>query len=102
EHSRKESALRELAVAAGGQRANWLALHNPRWSFAVQEEPELWETGTRDQRLALLRTLRATAPDEARAKVEAVWKQEPADIRAAFVAQLAVNLSGDDIPFLEA
>ncbi|MGV3531246.1 MAG: DUF5691 domain-containing protein [Chthoniobacteraceae bacterium] len=102
EYSRKEPAIRDLAVAAGGQRADWLATHNPRWSFAAQGDPELWETGTRDQRLALLRAFRATAPAEARAKVEAVWKEEPADIRAAFLAQLAVQLSEEDIPFLEA
>jgi hypothetical protein len=76
--------------------------HNPDWAFATVDAPNLWETGSRDQRVAILRSLRATAPAEARTKVEAVWKSEPADLRAAFVAELATNLSDADAPFLDA
>lgn len=102
ERARQDRALRALALAAGGHRAQWLAAHNPDWAFATVDSPGLWETGNRDQRITILRALRVTAPAEARAKVEAVWKTEPADIRAAFVAELAAQLSDDDAPFLDA
>lgn len=102
DRARQDRALRPIVLAAGGQRAQWLAAHNPDWAFATVDSPELWETGHRDQRVTILRALRATAAAEARAKVEAVWKAEPADIRAAFVAELATHLSGEDAPFLEA
>jgi Family of unknown function (DUF5691) len=99
--SRQDRALRPLAMAAGGRRANWIAAHNPEWVFAAASSPELWETGNRDQRAAILRTLRTAAPAEARSRVEAVWKEESADVRAAFLVEFGVNLSGDDSPFLE-
>jgi hypothetical protein len=102
DRARQDRALRPLAMAAGGRRANWLAAHNPDWTFAAADSPELWETGNRDQRAAILRALRASSPAEARAKVEAVWKEEAADVRAAFLAEFAAKLSDDDSPFLEA
>jgi hypothetical protein len=88
-------------MAAGGRRTQWLAAHNPDWMFASREEPGMWESGGREQRIAALRSVRAAAPAEARDRIEAVWKSEPADTRAAFVAELAANLSNDDVHFLE-
>lgn len=102
DRARQDRALRPLAMAAGGRRAHWLATHNLDWAFAAAESPELWETGNRDQRVTILRALRTTAPAEAREKAEAVWKAEPADIRAAFVAEFATHLSDADVPFLDA
>jgi hypothetical protein len=101
ERARQDRALRPLVIAAGGRRAVWLAAQNPSWAFGAVESPELWETGTREQRGAILNSLRASAPAEARAKIEAVWQSEPAEVRAAFITALATNLSDDDAPFLE-
>ena len=84
DRARQNSALRTIVIEAGGERASWLAAENPNWSFAAVETPDTWDTGTKDQRLALLRTERATTPAAARAKIEAAWKSEPADIRAAW------------------
>jgi hypothetical protein len=101
DRARQDRALRPLVMAAGGRRATWLAMQNPAWSFGSSEAPELWETGNRDQRLPILRGWRAQSPAEARAKIEAVWTAEPAENRAAFLAELLPNLSADDAPFLE-
>jgi len=101
DRARLNPPLRPLVMAAGGHRAQWLAAQNPAWAFGTAESSELWETGTRDQRAAILRGLRANAPSDARAKMQAVWQSEPADTRAAFIAELATNLSHDDAPFLE-
>ncbi|MDB6174818.1 MAG: hypothetical protein JWL59_4129 [Chthoniobacteraceae bacterium] len=97
----QDRSLRPLALGAGGRRIHWLAAYHPGWKFAAADSPELWETGSRDQRVAILRALRASAPEEARAKIEAVWKTEPADVRTAFIAELLPNLSEEEIPFLE-
>lgn len=101
DRARQDRALRPLVMSAGGRRAQWLAAQNSAWAFAEVDSTELWETGNRDQRVAILRRLRATAPAEARANIEAVWQSEPADIRAPFVAELITNLSDDDAPFLD-
>ncbi|EDY20771.1 conserved hypothetical protein [Chthoniobacter flavus Ellin428] len=101
DRARQERVLRSLVISAGGQRALWLAAQNPLWSFGESALPESWETGGRDQRLAILRCWRAETPAMARAKVEEVWAAEPADIRTALVAELATNLSEEDTPFLE-
>lgn len=101
-HAKQNRPLRSVAMTAGGKRANWLATHNPDWSFAVAESPELWETGNREQRASILRALRAESPGEARARVEAVWKEEAADVRTAFLNEFENHLSIDDAPFLEA
>lgn len=101
DRARQNSALRAVAIAAGGERAAWLAAENPAWSFAAVETPDTWETGTKDQRLVVLEAERAKTPIAARAKVEAVWKTEPADIRTALLAALSVRLSSDDEPFIE-
>jgi len=102
DRAQRERSLRDLVLAAGGRRAHWLIAQNADWSFAPAEVPDAWETGSREQRVALLRALRTTVPAEARAKIEAVWKTEPADTRTAFTAELATGLSPEDIPFLEA
>jgi hypothetical protein len=102
DRARQDRTLRPLVMAAGGARAQWLATHRAEWAFAAVDSPELWETGSRDQRVTILRALREAAPAEARAKVEAVWKEEPADVRNAFLGAFLTNLLDEDVPFLEA
>lgn len=102
DRARAHRDLRPAVAAAGGQRAAWLAAHNPEWSFGEALETVDWDTGSRDQRVQLLKVLRASSPAEARAKVESTWKTEPADTRAAFLSALLTGLTDEDIPFLEA
>ena len=101
EWARQNRARRPLAVSACGERVRWLATLNPAWNFAADDSPEHWETGGREQRIAILRGWRASQPAEARAKLEAVWNAESADTRAAFLAVLAEGLSGEDEGLLE-
>ena len=101
DRARQDRSLRPLVLTAGGRRALWLAAQNPDWSFAPSEAPDAWETGSRDQRVAVLRTLRTSEPAEARIRIEAVWKTEPAELRAAFLAEFATRLSEEDAPFLD-
>jgi hypothetical protein len=99
--ARVDDSLRSLVMAAGGQRAQWLAGHNPEWAFGVTDSSASWETGSRDQRLAILRDLRVADPAEARGRIEDAWKTEPADVRVEFLSALEHGLSDSDAPFLE-
>ncbi|MHA3772916.1 DUF5691 domain-containing protein [Verrucomicrobiota bacterium sgz303538] len=99
--AKQDRELRPLITATGGKRAAWLSTQSEAWSFGVGDAPDLWETGTRDQRVAVLRALRERDAAEARAKVQSVWKSEPADTRAAFLSAFEIGLSMDDEPFLE-
>lgn len=98
--------LRPLVGPVLGERGSWLARLNPAWGFAVQVEQttnadELWETGTRDERLALVKKLRVGNPAKARELVKASWKEDSPEERAQFLASFIENLSNDDEPFLE-
>lgn len=101
DRARQDSDLRPLIAGTGGKRGLWLAAQNPNWSFGVSDSPELWETGTREQRLMTLRAFRKQDPAEARNKLQAVWKDEPAGTRAAFLSEFHIGLSMEDEPFLE-
>ena len=99
--ARGETAVRPVV----GERGRWLAAHQPHWAAAVgpatAPDPRAWETGTRDERRALLAYLRETAPAEARALLESTWASETGEERAAFVALLAAGLGDGDEPLLE-
>jgi Family of unknown function (DUF5691)/SWIM zinc finger len=90
-----------------GVTGHWLASLNPKWRkhAGVVDDADpavVWETGTLPQRVAALRSLRASDPSRARELVASTFATDPADQRAAFVAEFARGLSMDDEPFLEA
>ncbi|MFC4585541.1 DUF5691 domain-containing protein [Sphaerisporangium corydalis] len=66
------------------------------------ETHQLWEFGTRGDRLSYLRSLRAADPAKARALLKRGWDKESPEDRAAFVHAMADGLSMADEPFLEA
>lgn len=112
---RQQSHLRDLIQPGIGKRGTWLAQQNPDWAYISSEVDmldadghvqtarlkERWETGTRATRLALLKELRAIAPDQAREQLSATWTQEKAKDRAAFLGQFLIGLSLEDEAFLE-
>lgn len=105
ETGRTNAEYREAIEPVLGKRGVWLAAQQPTWSYVQHAGPDIeaaWETGNRDARLSLLAKLRATNPARARELVAEGWKQEPADIRAAFLKSFDTALSMDDEPFLEA
>ena len=95
--------LRPALLPALGRRGRWLARHNPAWGYAVETDDEtLWQTGRFEERLALLRQLRATRPERALELLNATWGEERAKQRREFIEALANGLSMADEPFLEA
>ncbi len=114
-HPESRAALLPLL----GKRGRWIAAQNPDWKYALQfslfeieSAPEivtaetgdleqLWQTGTKEERVALLHRLRHSDPASARALVESTWKQDAPAERTEFVATFATGLSMEDEPFLE-
>jgi hypothetical protein len=108
EYGRRHEELRVSIGRVLGARGAWLAGLNREWHYAKPDAADLdnltatWETGTRDERLALLQALRASDPARARSLLEAAWREEKAAERTAFVATLATGLCLEDESFLEA
>ncbi|MES9542002.1 DUF5691 domain-containing protein [Actinomadura sp. NPDC000600] len=107
ERGRSDRMLRPSIARACGRRGVWLALQNTDWAYLVGSGddpgggPEVWETGTRNRRVAYLTGLRETDPERARGLLLETWAKEPAPDRAAFIATFAHGLSLDDEEFLE-
>ncbi|GAA4623873.1 hypothetical protein GCM10023196_021820 [Actinoallomurus vinaceus] len=106
---RSDRALRRSIARAAGRRGVWLAMQNLDWAYLVvasggeaAEDPEVWKTGARAQRVAHLMRLRATDPAAARTTLSSTWTREPAPERALFLATFERGLSLADEDFLEA
>lgn len=94
--------LRKLVLPVIGERGKWLAGQNPAWAYALgREDDDVWETGTRLERVQYLERVRERDAKHAVALVQSTWDQDLPEERAAFVAALAIGLSMDDEPFLE-
>lgn len=101
DHGRFEPALRGIIVAVLGRRGEWLAAQNPDWLYATQrDEKNVWETGSREERLLLLEHLRSVDPTKARELLETTWLQESAKDRAVFLEKLTVGVNSSDESFL--
>ncbi|NCC30954.1 MAG: hypothetical protein EOM24_02895 [Chloroflexia bacterium] len=113
ERARTSPDLQPLVIKVVGQRGRWLANFHPGWAFASVSETTVaaqdaaslqaaWDVATRDERLALLKTVRPARPVLARSLIESTWAQEKADDRQALLEALRSDLSIADEPFLEA
>ena len=102
------ASLRTAIVQVGGDRLRWLAAFDERWSWATAGAAadagteERWQTGTRDERLELLRAVRAQDPERGRELLVSTWAADGAQDRATLLAALADGLAPADEPFLEA
>src|SRR6185369_3042992 len=93
--------LRRAIVDVIGQRGEWLAAQNPDWYYAIQkDDKDVWETGSREERLLLLEHLRTTDPTKARELLATTWPQESAKDRVAFLEKFTTGVNSSDEPFL--
>ncbi|GHO89128.1 DUF5691 domain-containing protein [Dictyobacter formicarum] len=98
---------REAIAPLLGERGYWLSQFVPEWNWIAQQGQgqgdieTIWQEGTPQQRQQVLWQLRLQDPARAREWVQAVWKQEKAEVREAFLTQLHSGLSLDDQGFLE-
>lgn len=105
DYARRHAEVRDDVVRTLGARGRWLAALNPAWSFAadVAEDPAAaWDTGTADERVRMLRAVRASDPAAGLALLRTTWDTDAPKDRAAFVEALQAGLGMDDEPFLEA
>jgi hypothetical protein len=94
--------LQNLAVACCGRRGEWLSRFNSDWNFSTADtDQQLWETGTSEQRKAVLLQLRQTDPAQAREWLQKTWPQEDANTKLDLLQLLPANIGEADIPFLE-
>jgi len=92
------TALRKII----GKRGEWLMRQNPSWHKILPiENPELWATGNREERISVLKYLRSKFPDLATEMLEASWAKEIAKDKVAFLEVLAENTTMNDEAFLE-
>jgi len=105
----KNVAVRPAVAAVLGTRGRWLARHRADWrqvsGAAAPEDPDdpgLWETGNRTERLAYLTRLRTHDPIAARDLLGNSWARETGDDRACLLTVLRHGLCLPDEPFLEA
>ena len=110
---RREPELRAALLPVLGARGRWLSGFNRAWAWAAEtpagetahvpaDAETIWQEGSAGQRIALLRRLRAVDPERGRRWATAAWKQEKADFRQDMLRALAVALSADDEPLIEA
>jgi hypothetical protein len=94
--------LQPLLGMCCGKRGAWLSRFNSDWDFSIAaSDDEIWQTGSLEQRKAVLQKVRATHPAQAREWLQQTWPQEDANTKAALLPFLSNNISDDDIPFLE-
>jgi hypothetical protein len=107
---KKGKKLRPLILPILGNLGQWLASQNRRWEYGLGAKiadvdlaniQEIWATGSRSERSAALSQWRELQPVESRQALEASWKTEKADDRAAWLEILQIGLSLEDEEFLE-
>ncbi|MER7026619.1 MULTISPECIES: DUF5691 domain-containing protein [Streptomyces] len=113
--ARARTDLRPAALALAGPRALWLARFHADWKFALRangtratpgaEDPaavrRLWDEGLFAERVALLTTVRRSAPDAGRELLAGTWPTEHAEDRLLFLDTLREGLAPADEAFLE-
>lgn len=99
----KNSNLRPAVSQATGPLGPWLAQFRTHcgWLQPPSVDEADWQQGTPQQRLALLRHLRAHHPQRAFELIHATWSSEPADFKRQILDTLKPQLAPTDEPFLE-
>jgi hypothetical protein len=89
----------------GGPGGHWRAAQRHDWRWAAGSEQAddeaRWAEGTLEQRSALLRRERGSAPAAGRERLAAVLPELPANERAELVGALATGLGDEDEPLLD-
>jgi Family of unknown function (DUF5691) len=110
----KNKQLQAALLPVLGARGHWLAQFSHEWDWAtamptnadfinkpLPDIETLWQEGTLQQRVEILRHVRTMHPDIARDWMISTWKKENVETRTAFIALLEINLSQGDEKFLE-
>ncbi|TXF89583.1 hypothetical protein FUA23_10305 [Neolewinella aurantiaca] len=96
-------AYAEQLLAAGGNRANWLAGQNPEWkelSPGYNLTEALAKEATPGRRVVLLQRLRAKDPAAAREALATIWSKQSPKNQESLLAPLETNIGSEDVPWL--
>jgi hypothetical protein len=95
-------AIQKSVKQASGNRGQWLSQFNPAWQFGNEpnNEEELWNTGTPEQRRAALKNRRSQDPARTREWLTATWPRENANARVELLKQLDGAIQPEDEPWL--
>ena len=98
----KDDALWQKLQAVIGKRGQWLIHLNPAWQkLEIIVSQKKWETGTKAERIAILKQLRADNPLEGFKMLLSTWAEDGLQEKAAFLKCLKIGLSLSDEAFLE-
>jgi Family of unknown function (DUF5691) len=98
----QQKKLQTDIAACCGKRGDWLGGFNETWNFSQNQTAEqLWQTGTPEQRKAILKDTFAINPSLAREWLQQTWAQEDASTKTSFLEIFSTNISEADITFLE-
>jgi hypothetical protein len=109
------AAFRPAIRQVLGERGRWLAQFNESWAWArtLETAPDapddalpsdaerVWEEGSLDERVAILRRVRAVDPALARSWLAPVLSKEKAEPRSRLLSTLETGLGPDDEALLE-
>ena len=97
----EDESVREALEPWLGELAQWLISQNPAWAIlGLREDPEIWHSGSRTERMAYLSQLRKKDPAAARTLLEETWETESTEDKVAFQEILGLGLSISDEPLL--
>jgi len=100
--ARQEKYLQGLVIRCSGKRGEWMCGLNENWNFYRGENvEETWQTGTPEQRRAVLNETRKMDPALGLSRLEQTWATEDAAGKLGFLEVLKTGLNEADIPFLE-
>jgi len=85
-----------------GERGEWLIKQNSVWqSLTAVPQKIHWETGSKDQRITLLKHLRKKETGKVIPIIKETWEEDSLKERTDFIETLKINLSKKDETFLE-
>jgi hypothetical protein len=88
--------LQDLAPLFGARGA-WLMLQNPDWQeLSGTLSIDLWDTGTTNERIALLRSLRRADPSLSRQLISSTWTKEAHSFKTQVLKVLNQSLEQED------
>lgn len=97
-----QKRIQQLITSCCGKRGEWLKGFNTNWNFFTGENDEdVWQNGTTDQRKIVLGKTRAADAIKAREWLQQTWQTENANTKAELLKMFEVNLSSDDVTWLE-
>jgi hypothetical protein len=98
----QHKTLQPLITDCCGKRGEWLGRFNEPWNFSSnQTNEQRWQTGTPEQRRAVLKEMRISDPALGLEWLQQTWPQEDANTKTSLLEILSENISDNDLPFLE-